>query len=108
MPNLLALADDEETLERRLKGEIGGAAIEYNLQIHSPLEKGHIFSQLSGIRAVGGKTFHFSHLLLDHSQGCCAASAEVIALGIDLVARRAISISDSLRQKQEQFLLVDP
>ena len=108
VPNLLALIDDEESMERRLDGEIGGAVIEYNLQIHSPLEQGHIFSQLSGIRAVAGKTFHISHLILDHTLGCCAVSAEVVALGIDLVARRAIAISESQRKKLEQFLLVSP
>ena len=105
MPNLWAFLNDGAETEARENGELGGAALEYRLRIHSPLRRGHVFAHLSGVRALGNKTQNMAHVVIDETAGRCAATAEAVGVAMDLQTRKAVPISDERRRRLEGMLL---
>ena len=76
----------------------GGAVLEYRLRYHRPLERGNRFSIHSGIAGAGEKLQHFSHLLFDVASGEVCVSASTVGVRMDLQARKAIILGESVRQ----------
>jgi acyl-CoA thioester hydrolase len=105
MPNLWAFTTDAAEQEQRQSGALGGAALEYQLDIIRPLERNAVFQHVSGIRDIGSKTQHMVHLLINESRDEIAVRAEAIGVGMDLQTRKAVPISD-VRRAQLETLLV--
>ncbi|MCB1685860.1 MAG: acyl-ACP thioesterase [Pseudomonadales bacterium] len=105
MPNLWALTSTIEGADSRRTGEMGGAALEYRLNILDPLRQGEIFHHVSGIRSLGGKTQHMVHMLFSESRGRLSASAEAIGVVMDLTTRKAMPISEQRRERLTPMLL---
>jgi acyl-CoA thioester hydrolase len=105
MPNLWAFTTDAVEAERRLSGGLGGAALEYRLDILKPLERDDRFRHLSGIRNIGNKTQHMVHLLIAENRDEVAVRAEAIGVGMDLATRKAVPISDARRLQLEKLLV---
>jgi acyl-CoA thioester hydrolase len=105
MPNLWAFVNVAEEQATREQGSTGGAALEQRLEILNPLTAGTVFTQLSGLRALGSKTQQMSHLLYDESRDCLAATAEAVGVAMDLTTRKALPISPERRKRLEPLLL---
>lgn len=104
VPNVWAwLNKDEENRALPCK-QIGSVAIEYRLSIHRVLQAGSAFTQLSSLRVIGSKTYLIVHRLIDDTSGHCAATAEVVAVLMDLSTRRATPISEQHRRRIESML----
>jgi acyl-CoA thioester hydrolase len=105
MPNLWAFLNSEADSQARQSGAQGGAALEYRLRVHTPLRRGSVFCQLSGIRALGNKTQNMAHVVIDETAGCCAATAEAVGVAMDLTTRKAVAISQERRQRLERLMI---
>ena len=105
MPNLWAFTTDAAEQEQRQSGALGGAALEYQLDILRPLERNDVFQHVSGIRDIGNKTQHMVHLLINESSDEIAVRAEAIGVGMDLETRKAVPISDVRRAQLEKLLV---
>jgi acyl-CoA thioester hydrolase len=101
MPNLWAFTTDAAEQEQRQTGALGGAALEYQLDIIRPLRCDDVFRHLSGIRDIGNKTQHMVHLLVNESADEIAVRAEAIGVGMDLNTRKAVPISEVRRAQLE-------
>mgnify|MGYP001817740585 CR=1 FL=1 len=51
----------------------------------------------SGLKATRQKTFSWGHWLFDADTGHCVASAEAVAVLLDLIARKAIVLPENVR-----------
>lgn len=105
MPNLWAFTSDAVDVAARQSGALGGAALEYQLDIFHPLASGDVYRHLSGIRAIGNKTQHMVHLIINESRDEIAVRAEAVGVGMDLETRKAIPISEARRIQLERLLL---
>ena len=104
MPNLWShLAGDERVTDAQ-----GGAVVEFRRHYHQPFRENHAFVVVSGLLGARGKVQRFGHLLFDARTQQCYASAQAVAVRMDLKARKAIALSDeelaSLLHKQVQPL----
>ena len=104
MPNLWThLAGDE-----RVSDAEGGAVVEFRRQYHESLRANQAFTVVSGLLSAQGKIQRFGHMLFNTGTQACCASAQVVAVRMDLNARKAIALSDedlvTLLQKQVQPL----
>lgn len=93
VPNLLIQFEDFE----RSENGIGGAALEYRFVYRRAPRAGDLITVRSAIKEVAAKTYTFAHWLFDLSSGQAIATAEVVAIMLDLKARRAIEIPADLR-----------
>jgi len=105
MPNLWAFMTDAEAAGQRAEGELGGAVVEYRLDFFNPLHSGDQFRQVSGIRALGNKTQHMVHMVLNETRGELAVRAEGIGVAMDLETRRAVPISEGRREQMKGVML---
>ena len=96
IPNLLLSLTG---VDRSAGGKTGGAALEYRFVYHSVPRAGDVLTLRSGLRAVGSKTYTLCHWLFDLATGDAVATAEAVALAMDLETRRAIAIPDDLRRR---------
>jgi len=103
--NLLAHSQTGEELSRRSNGLEGGALVELRIAWHATLRAGSLFSIHSGIAAAGQKTMHFVHLFFDEVTRACVATAQGIAVALDLKTRRAIELPEARRRRIEERLL---
>jgi len=103
--NLMAHFQTDEELSRRSRGEEGGALVELRIVHHAPLRAGDLFTIQSGIAAVGRKTQHIVHLFYDELSRACVASAEGVAVAMDLRTRRAVELPEARREKIQARLL---
>ena len=103
--NLMAHFQTDEELSRRSRGEEGGALVELRIVHHAPLREGDLFTIESGIAAVGRKTQHIVHLFFDARTRACVATAEGIAVAMDLKTRRAVELPEERRRRIEARLL---
>ena len=101
MPNLWAFTTDAAEAGQRRAGALGGAALEYRLDVFAPLNRDDTFRHLSGIRDIGNKTQHMVHLLVCESRDEVVVRAEAIGVGMDLQTRKAVPISDVRRRQLE-------
>lgn len=70
--------------------KLGGAVLEYRIVHHHPLQAGDRFEIRSGLAGVGEKTQHLVHWVLDPDSGVAWASAQAVAVRLDLEARRVV------------------
>jgi len=103
--NLLARFQTEEELSRRSSGVEGGALVELRIAFHGTLRAGNAFTLHSGVAATGRKTQHFVHLFFDEASRACVATAQGIAVAMDLKTRKAIDLPESRRRRIEAGLL---
>jgi acyl-CoA thioester hydrolase len=103
--NLLAHFQTEEELSRRSHGIEGGALVELRIAWHAPLRAGSLFTIHSGVAAAGRKTQHFVHLFFDEVSRACVATAQGVAVAMDLETRRAIELPEQRRRRIEARLL---
>ncbi|HTO96183.1 MAG TPA: thioesterase family protein [Myxococcales bacterium] len=103
--NLLAQFQTDEELSRRSLGVEGGALVELRIAFHAPLHAGSFFTIHSGVAELGRKTQHFVHLFFDELSGKCVATADGIAVAMDLATRRAIELPEARRRRIEARLL---
>ncbi len=103
--NLLAHFQTEEEMSRRSHGIEGGALVELRIAFHAPLRAGSLFTIHSGVAAVGRKTQHFVHLFFDEISRSCVATAQGVAVAMDLRTRRSIELPEARRRNIEGLLL---
>lgn len=83
---------------------IGGAALEYRFAYRRAVRAGDLITLRSGIKQVGSKTYVFVHWLFDLTTGEALATAEAVAVMLDLKARRAIEIPAEFRELLERHM----
>ena len=76
---------------------LGGAALEYRFRYSQVPLISDIVVIHSGVSAVASKTYNFCHWLFDSASKACLATAEVVAIPLDLKTRRAVALPDENR-----------
>src|SRR5690606_33983773 len=89
IPNLLAQTSGTD---RSKTPTIGGAALEYRFVYRRYPRIGDVLTLRSGLKQVGPKTYIWCHWLFDLETGESVATAEAIAIALDLTTRKAIPI----------------
>ena len=59
----------------------------------------------SGLKQVGQKTYTWCHWLFDLESGEAVATAEAVAIALDLTTRRAIPIPDEMRVNLDALVI---
>ncbi|HJP36319.1 MAG TPA: acyl-ACP thioesterase, partial [Gammaproteobacteria bacterium] len=78
--NFMSMMQSEEEFNRRGRGELGGAVIEYRLDYYADLRDGDRFVIVSGLRSFTAKTKRLSHLIFDIETGRVVAHSQGIAV----------------------------
>jgi len=102
IPNLIARTGGAD---RARKAGIGGAALEYRFVYRAVPREGDVLALRSGIKALNGKTIVWVHWLFDRESGTAVATAEAVGVNFDLVARKAVDISDTARREMQRYLV---
>ncbi len=100
VPNLAARA----TPRRQGEGgdpprRVGGAVLEYRLAYLAQPRAGDRFEIRSGLAAVERRTRRFVHWIVDPQNGAAWASAEAVAVALDLDARRILDLDDETLER---------
>ncbi len=98
IPNLLALTGGSD---RSKTPGVGGAALEYRFVYRGQPRVGDVLTLRSGLKQVGSKAYTWCHWLFDLETGTAVATAEAVAIAMDLEARRAIPIPEAMRANLE-------
>lgn len=101
IPNLLV----HLTREDRAESGIGGAALEYRFVYRHASRGGDLLTLYSGIKAVSSKTYQFGHWLFDAVSGEVVATAEAVAVMLDMNTRRAMVIPDDRRAVLDEHVV---
>src|SRR5579859_331675 len=72
---------------------LGGAVLEYRIAYLAWPRAGDRYVIRSGLAAVGDKTHHYVHWILDPETGRAWGSSEAVAISLDLAARKIVPIS---------------
>lgn len=91
--------------EGRGEGIRGGAVLEYRTDLRGHLSLGDSFTLLTGLTGLGNKTKELVHLLYRDQTSECVAASSVIAINMDLVARKAVAIPDEERALMQEILV---
>jgi acyl-CoA thioester hydrolase len=75
----------------------GGAVLEYRVLYLAPQEAGDHVELRSGFSGFGEKTQRLVHWLIDPVTGAATASAEALAVNLDLDARSVVPIAPEAR-----------
>jgi acyl-CoA thioester hydrolase len=102
IPNLLALTRGDD---RSKDSTTGGAALEYRFVYRGAPRHGDVLTLRSGLKEVTDKTYTWTHWLFDVETGACVATAEAVAIALDLVARKAIPIPQEMKAGLEKFVV---
>ncbi len=94
IPNMLAATRGED---RSQMGNVGGAALEYRTYYRKRPQAGDILCVRSGLKSMTDKAYTWAHWMFDLETGETIATAEAVAISMDLEARKAIPIPDDLR-----------
>lgn len=101
IPNLIAQTRGED----RSTSSTGGAALEYRFVYRMPAREGDLLILKSGLRSVSSKTYIWCHWLFDAESGECFATAEAVAIAMDLTTRKAIDIPSDMRTQLERLII---
>ena len=82
-------------------GNVGGAALEYRTYYTKRPQAGDIIAVRSGLIGISEKAYTWGHWMFDLESGETIATAEAVAISMDLEARKAIPIPDELRSALE-------
>lgn len=99
-PNVFALTDGGQ-----LEDNHGGAAVEYRFIYRARPRAGDVLTLRSAVKAVSEKTYSFCHWLFDAETGTSVATAEVVAVTLDLQARRAVPVPPAVREALSSGLI---
>jgi len=99
--NLLA----QTTGRSRDGSNVGGAALEYRFVYRKPARTGDLLVIKSGLKSVGAKTYCWCHWLFDADTGECFATAEAVAISLDLETRKAIDIPPEMRETLNRLVV---
>ena len=102
IPNLLGQLMGND---RSQNSNVGGAALEYRFHYHRFPRAGDVLTLRSGLKEVGPKTYTWCHWLFDLERGDAIATAEAVAISLDLEARKAIPIPDDMRSRLEELVV---
>lgn len=102
IPNLLAQTSGAD---RSRTPTIGGAALEYRFVYRRYPRVGDMLTLRSGLKQVGPKTYIWCHWLFDLETGEAVATAEAVAIALDLTTRKAIPIPDEMRANLEGLVI---
>lgn len=102
IPNLLAQTRGND---RSRDSKTGGAALEYRFVYRTTPRLGDILKLKSGLKEVTQKTYTWVHWLFDAETGTCVATAEAVAIALDLVARKAIPIPENMKEGLQKFVV---
>ena len=95
VPNLLVRMTGQD--RSKLGNRTGGAALEYRLVYREAAKIGDLLSVRSGIKSIGAKAYVWAHWMLNEETGEAIATAEAVAVAMDLDARKAIAVPDDMR-----------
>lgn len=101
IPNLIAQTRGED----RSSGTTGGAALEYRFVYRTPAREGDLLVVKSGLKFVSAKTYVWCHWLFDGESGECFATAEAVAIAMDLATRKAIEIPPAMHAHLESLVI---
>jgi acyl-CoA thioester hydrolase len=101
IPNLIAQTSGQD----RSTGRVGGAALEYRFVYRAFAREGDLLVLKSGLKSVAAKTYVWCHWLFDAETGECLATAEAVAVAMDLVERKAIEIPPDMRAHLERLVV---
>lgn len=101
VPNLLAETGQPD----RSRTGVGGAALEYRFIYRQTPRPGDLIGLYTGIKDIGSKAYRFCHWMFDLSTGEAVATAEAVAVMLDLEARKAMVIPDDVRAALEKVLV---
>ncbi|MDO8290176.1 MAG: thioesterase family protein [Parvibaculum sp.] len=101
IPNLLGKTRGDD---RSQNSKVGGAALEYRFHYHAYPKAGDVLTLRSGLKMVGPKTYIWGHWLFDLETGKSVATAEAVAIALDLETRKAIPIPEEMRLRLEAMV----
>lgn len=101
IPNLIAQTRGED----RSASSNGGAALEYRFVYRMAAREGDMLVIKSGLRSVSSKTYVWCHWMFDGETGECFATAEAVAVAMDLTTRKAIEIPPDMRAQLESLVI---
>jgi acyl-CoA thioester hydrolase len=104
IPNLLLRTTGRDR-SAETASRIGGAALEYRFVYRKPARAGDLLSVRSGVKSISSKTYNWVHWILNEETGEAHATAEAVAVAMDLDARKAIPIPDNLRAVLEPLII---
>lgn len=102
IPNLLAQTSGAD---RSRTPTVGGAALEYRFVYRRHPRVGDVLTLRSGLKQVGPKTYTWCHWLFDLETGEATATAEAVAIALDLTTRKAIPIPEEMRANLESLVI---
>ncbi|MDO8838960.1 MAG: acyl-ACP thioesterase [Parvibaculum sp.] len=102
IPNLLAQTSGAD---RSRTPTVGGAALEYRFVYRRHPRAGDVLTLRSGLKNVGPKIYTWCHWLFDLETGEAIATAEAVAVALDLTTRKAIAIPDEMRTNLESLVI---
>lgn len=105
IPNLLAATRGEDRSKTVGGNKTGGAALEYRFIYRRHPKIGDVCVLRSGLKAVSSKTYIWAHWLFDYESGACFATAEAVAIALDLTTRKAMAIPDDMRAGLEKLVI---
>ncbi|MCC5885621.1 MAG: thioesterase family protein [Gammaproteobacteria bacterium] len=94
IPNLLVQVEGRD---RSKTPGLGGAALEYRFVYRRQPRVGDVLTLRSGLKELGEKTYVWCHWLFDLETGEAVATAEAVAIALDLNTRRAMPIPEAMR-----------
>lgn len=81
------------------EGYLGGAVLEYRMEIHRQLTRGEAYRHLGALGELGEKTQQIGHLIYEQRTGELAVSAEALGISLDLQTRKSIPIPANRRER---------
>lgn len=87
--------------------QIGGAALEYRLVYHGRPKLGDVVGVYACLSKVTEKIFVLNHWTVDMATGMSYCSSEDVAISLDLVARKAVSIPQEFQEAYKAHVVDD-
>jgi acyl-CoA thioester hydrolase len=104
IPNLLLRTTGRDR-SAETSQRLGGAALEYRFVYRTPARAGDLISVRSGVKSIGPKTYNWVHWIINEDTGEAHATAEAVAVAMDLDARKAIPIPEAMRAVLEPLII---
>lgn len=98
MPSFWSQLQTAQELEAG-EGYLGGAVLEYRMEIHRPLARGEAYQHFGALGEVGEKTMQLGHLMYEQRTGELVVSAEALSITLDLTTRKSIPIPAARRER---------
>jgi len=102
IPNLLAKT---RMGDRVTHPDVGGAALEYRIVYRKPARLGDVITVRTGLKYVGEKTYIWVHWIFNLETGQVIATAEAVAITMDLKLRKAVPVPSDIRARLEALLI---